>query len=613
MVDLYEVQKDFIKKARHIIEDGKVGLLSSPTGTGKTLSLLCSIQEDLSLGEEYAGLSLYNMNILNEKKTIVFYCSRTHSQLNQAINELKKMKIKTSSIVVGSRKIYCINKDVNKIKDSELINEKCSELGDKCIYYKDEHVYPNVIGDIEEIRSFGIKHNQCPYYLARNYSQRCEIVFLPYNLLSSKEGRRSANIDIRNSIVIIDEAHNIYESIIQINTVSISFDIIRRYLDSFDKYRARYENRMSEENASKLGTVIIILKRICAFHERNKINAGNIQDHEEYMSVDEFLVKSELTDFNMIEVEEYVRKSKLAHKLEGFNTNLHSQLFSIARFLLLLTLSDENGRIFFDNKKIRFTPLDPRMYIEDMMESRSIILAGGTMEPIDHLLMLFGGRECEYYSFKNVCNNFVSFILGKGPSEKEIKLNYESRESTDVVKDVMGSIFNLSNAVKKGGVICFVPSKKYIGLFKEEIKRFRFLKKIMFDDSCGFEDYSRAVKKEPCILFSVMGGRLSEGINFNDDLCRLLMIIGVPYPTPSVEMKERIKFYGNDYSTLIAMKTVNQSLGRALRHKDDYSAIVLIDVRYKHLFTKISPWIQEKTRILNFPAVLFEVNKFLNG
>lgn len=37
-------------------------------------------------------------------------------------------------------------------------------------------------------------------------------------------------------------------------------------------------------------------------------------------------------------------------------------------------------------------------------------------------------------------------------------------------------------------------------------------------------------KKRGACIACVIGGKLSEGINFNDDLARAVIIIGLPYP-----------------------------------------------------------------------------------
>ena len=140
--------------------------------------------------------------------------------------------------------------------------------------------------------------------------------------------------------------------------------------------------------------------------------------------------------------------------------------------------------------------------------------------------------------------------------------------------------------------------------------------------------YSKAIinsnNTRGALLLSVINGSLSEGINFSDRLGRAVIVVGMPFPNPnSAEWKAKMEYIAQktqhaqldsgigaieaekagkaaaqDFYENVTMRAVNQAIGRAIRHKDDYAAILLMDKRYgtEKIQKKLPGWIMESVQ-----------------
>lgn len=86
-------------------------------------------------------------------------------------------------------------------------------------------------------------------------------------------------------------------------------------------------------------------------------------------------------------------------------------------------------------------------------------------------------------------------------------------------------------------------------------------------------------EKRGALLFAVIGAKLSEGLNFSDNLARMVVIVGLPFANlNSLELKERLQYADHIQKTLpsnnspfglagtrlyenLCMNAVNQSIG----------------------------------------------------
>ncbi|XP_015423188.1 PREDICTED: regulator of telomere elongation helicase 1 isoform X4 [Myotis davidii] len=237
----YKCQEEYMAKVLECLQKKVNGVLESPTGTGKTLCLLCStlawrehLRDAISarkIAERTQGdlfldrpLSSWGNAASEGDATAcyadipkVIYASRTHSQLTQVIGELRNTSYRPRVCVLGSREQLCIHPEVKKQESNHMQIHLCR----KKVASRSCHFYNNVeeksleqdlatpILDIEDLVKSGNRHKLCPYYLSRNLKQQADIIFMPYNYLLDAKSRRAHGIDLKGTVVIFDEAHNV--------------------------------------------------------------------------------------------------------------------------------------------------------------------------------------------------------------------------------------------------------------------------------------------------------------------------------------------------------------------------------------------------------------------
>lgn len=198
----YPVQKTYMERVITCLDDKQFGLLESPTGTGKTLALLCASLAWLEKnGNKIAPTSGADADIQallrgeslppqaqQPAKCKIVYASRTHSQLSQVIEEFRRCPYNyVSSVILASRDQLCINESLATYPDK---NQMCKvkRKTKTCPYYnnleKAADTQPESgIGDIESLKLHGQRRKLCPYYISRDMAAKADLIFLPYNYL----------------------------------------------------------------------------------------------------------------------------------------------------------------------------------------------------------------------------------------------------------------------------------------------------------------------------------------------------------------------------------------------------------------------------------------------
>uniref|UniRef100_A0A8B9SIG4 ATP-dependent DNA helicase DDX11 n=1 Tax=Anas platyrhynchos TaxID=8839 RepID=A0A8B9SIG4_ANAPL len=659
-----------------------------------------------------------------EHVTKIYYCSRTHSQLSQFVHEVQKSPFgkDTRLVSLGSRQNLCVNEEVRRLGALQLINDRCTEMqknkhekksgeeteGKKrrvsratCPFYsyeqmqflRDEVLVE--VKDIEQLVALGRETKACPYYGSRYAIPAAQLVVLPYQMLLHEATRSAAGIKLKDQVVIIDEAHNLIDTITCIHSAEVSGSQLCCAHSQLQQYMERYRKRLKAKNLMYIKQILYLLERFVAMLGGNVNQNPSCQAVSQtgtvLKSINDFLFQSQIDNINLFKVQRYCERSLISRKVlpSGFMAHSLQMLLHTAQHLVLRAgdLPDCSGQeegesltsmfvtdnfqshfslyFFFlspgtvAQSSLKFLLLNPAVHFAKVVkECRAVIIAGGTMQPVadfrEQLLSCAGVDPARVVEFS--CGerdtvippeNILPIILCSGPSNQQLEFTYQTRDLPQMMDETGRILCNLCNVVP-GGVVCFFPSydyEKQVHAHWEKtglLTRLAAKKKIFQEPKKANQveqvlaEYAKCIKRcsqsagqmTGALLLSVVGGKMSEGINFSDDLGRCVIMVGMPYPNiKSPELQEKMTWLDKTMPRAagpapsrvlienLCMKAVNQSI-EAIRHQKDFASILLLDHRYARpaIFSKLPQWIRERTQVKPaFGAAFAELRKFHRG
>ena len=303
----YPNQKLYMEKVIQACKDKTIAGLESPTGTGKTLCLLCASLAYLKYERErLINERNNNFDVIDNtekiRQPIIYYTSRTHAQLSNVIQELQKTCYRPRNAIISSRDQMCVNELIRGFHGHTL-NMKCqfAQKKNQCRYFKGKNnlnmTWSAYDGKtVEELKDIAKKLKFCPFFFERDKSIHSDLIFLPYNYIFDPSIKKRMKIQMKNAILIVDEAHNIQE--VCNDSVSKDFDsnmidevlgdlkslkifleegqVNGTYIDGAMNEKSSKNNIRSEPiNLEQLKNEINILNNIKTTLMEYKVNSGN--------------------------------------------------------------------------------------------------------------------------------------------------------------------------------------------------------------------------------------------------------------------------------------------------------------------------------------------------
>ncbi|RGB34175.1 hypothetical protein C1646_760892 [Rhizophagus diaphanus] len=320
------------------------------------------------------------------------------------------------------------------------------------------------------------------------------------------------------------------------------------------------------------------------------------------------------------------RLTSLIHTLELSDLDEYYALHKVAAFatlvatyatgFLLILEPFENETV--PNPILHYACLDASIAIKPVFDRfKTVVITSGTLSPLDMYpkMLSFQPVVQESYSMTLTRNCFLPLVITRGSDQVAISSKFEVRNDPAVVRN-FGQILVEFSKIVPDGIVAFFPSYLYMesivsmwndmGILNETWKH-----KLIFvetpdaaETSLALENYRTACDNgRGAILLSVARGKVSEGIDFDHNYGRAVIMFGVPYQyTENRILKARLEFLRenyrireNDFLTFDAMRHAAQCVGRVLRGKTDYGLMIFADKRFGRTDkrNKLPKWINQ--------------------
>ncbi|GFQ89127.1 fanconi anemia group J protein homolog [Trichonephila clavata] len=343
---------------------------------------------------------------------------------------------------------------------------------------------------------------------------------------------------------------------------------------------------------------------------------------------------------------------------------LGSTLQCLKNFTLILSYIFKNGGIFVPDyrfvvmkSKILSTPqskkkfstynpfeitlhlwcLNPAVAFSDFKgATHSIIVASGTLSP----LTSFQTELDIPFQITLEANHVISKsqlwvgTIGKGPNNNSLTATFHN-SATFTFQDDIGELIYQICCVIPHGILCFLPSYSMLdkllqrwqitGLYNKLLS-----KKVVLSEPRKQNEFVEVIKDfynvvdetkdsestvDGALLLAICRGKVSEGLDFADNNARAVITVGIPFPSikdAQVDLKKKYNnmycskkqiMSGQDWYQIQAFRALNQALGRCIRHKEDFGALIIVDERFQknsHYSDALSKWIRKE--IVHFPS-----------
>ncbi|KFM23029.1 Fanconi anemia group J protein-like protein [Auxenochlorella protothecoides] len=530
------------------------------------------------------------------------------------------------------------------------------------------------VHDIEELRSFARGQRACPYFLASKWSKvvglciemrEADMVFSPYSYLVDPVIRRALDISVEGNMLVFDEAHNMEDVAREAASMHLPAPEVLEIQTSFA--RAVAMNGKPEVYAP-LADALLRLHEWLVAREADvaqgviRIQKQNRFEKEEVVWQGPQLL-AHLKDMAL--GADAVEALWLAVRVGGKALGQTSRLIQILKLLHeVSTDGSRDFRLVFSRTfmgaegrrggALRFRRggdeagsqwvsavslwcLNPEVVFKSLSElAHSTVLTSGTLAPLEGFASELGTPfdvRLEAPHVVDMARQVWAGVIGMAPCRTQLNGVFRN-VSTEAYQDGVGASVLALVGIVPDGVLLFFPSYSLLERLTQRWqttglwKRLASAKPIVTEPRGGGPEALAEVMKS--YYDGVAAGKgglfmaVSEGLDFADANARAVIIVGLPYPAAYDKQVLEKKAYndagrargllsGSAWYSQQAFRALNQAIGRCIRHRADWGAIVLLDSRFEAPANQrgLSRWVRGSLTVQpSFDAALGSLRAF---
>ncbi len=583
----YEVRKGqlkFIEEAAKALENNQVFVGSAPCGIGKSLASLLSV-----------------LPRMEENKLLISF--RTRSQMHIFLKELKGLKPNPLTISFFSKQDMCPLRMKSSgsyfdfLEECRRLKENC-ETGIKpyCRFYWNIHRKTRQaeelaldcarkILDPKEASRRIAKSGFCAYEALKRVLSKVKIFLGTYNYTFNPPVRKallqSWGVDLSKVYLIVDEAHNIPIFARELLSDRMAPNTVENAL----KETKNFEHTKSGDVQDYLN---ILDKNIFPYTQKGLGNSNLKLLNPQYLA-ERFLEWSGESIEKVVDTlhtyGEYVREKRqemgydkifsFTHRVGDFMENFFQR---VGKKYVHLIQKDWGDRIYMEVRS-----LDGREITDTVLrQARGSIVMSGFLSPpkIYSHLILHNQKDVHLREFDSPFPPENRLILAAG----DVSSRFEQR--TEQMLKKWADYIEAISLTNEGNMAVFFTSYDLMNsiLSHTDIDRRMIVEKRKTRRNILMQKLTRSKNN---VLFGVMGGKFSEGMDYPNNLLTCVVTVGLPYATWSVYQKALISYFnsqfpgkGRDYAYLTpAIFRLVQACGRVHRSAKDKGCIVMLDER----------------------------------